>query len=253
MRSLFLILLALLLPPLALAVPVRPNLTVLVDANLMVPAARLGRAYTKMNHTPLTMVVKNAAEAEDEIGQGLEAHVVLTANPELIEHLTEQGLTDVSSTRAVARTQLALVASKGLEVPVQGLSFAAILDATPGVPIYLDAPQSDAGSRARALMHGFAFSTPLTERAEVQESHEALLLALHDMPGLGLMLAADAVGQPDVTVLSVLPDSLSKPVRYHVLVLASESMNDARQFAQFLASPEAQRIFEASGFQGVGN
>lgn len=233
----------------------KANLTILIDANLMLPVAKIARLYAKTGHTPLTLVVKNSAEVQEEIGQGLEAHVVLTANTELIDQLAEQGLTDVSSSRAVARTQLALVASNQLEnreVLVKHLSFAATLYATPDVPVYLDAPLSDANERAQALMQGYPFSPQLGARARPSVSHAILLASLAQDPGLALMLATDAVGQPGLTVLNVLPDSLSKPVQYTVVVLASESMNEARQFAQFLTTPPAQAIFSQFGFQPPG-
>jgi ABC-type molybdate transport system substrate-binding protein len=76
-----------------------------------------------------------------------------------------------------------------------------------------------------------------------------LLQALRTAPALGLMLANNAFNQPDITLLSVLPETLSPPVAYHAEVLASDAMPEARDFIAYLRSPEAQMIFHDFGFQ----
>ncbi len=230
----------------------KPNLTILADENLMLPAAQFARAYAKTNGTPLTVVLKNAANAESQILQGLEAHLLLTSNHTMIGHLADQGLTDVSSTKPIARTQLALVAAHDLSkegVLAKRISFAALLNATPNMPVYVNDPATPEGSRAATLMKGFEFSDTLATRAVVKSSREEVLDSVREGNGLGLMLAADAVSEPDITVISLLPESISTPVTYEVVVLASESMGDARQLATFLQSPKAQEIFAHFGFQ----
>ena len=66
------------------------NLTILTDEDMMLPLAQLARAYSLETKTPLTIVMKNAEDAEAQIEQGLEAHVIITANYPLIQQLTDQ-------------------------------------------------------------------------------------------------------------------------------------------------------------------
>lgn len=230
----------------------KPNLTILVDSNLMLPAAQLARAYATSNNTPLTIVLKNGTEAETQIMQGLEAHLLITSNHALIERLADQGSTDVSSTKPLARTQLALIASHDLGkegVLAKRISFAAILNATPNMPVYINDFNTPEGQRAAAMLTGYEFSPTLAARAVVKPSHDEVLDSVREGNGLGLILAADAVSEPDLTVVSVLPENISPSVTYEVVVLASESMNDARQLANFLQGPKAQEIFAHFGFQ----
>lgn len=85
------------------------NITILTDEQLIQPTLPLSRAYSKKHHTPLTSAVM-PANVEDQISQGLEAHILLTADKTLLERLTTRGVTDVSATHSFAQTRLALVA-----------------------------------------------------------------------------------------------------------------------------------------------
>ncbi|MES2985040.1 MAG: substrate-binding domain-containing protein [Pseudomonadota bacterium] len=229
----------------------KPNLTILADESLMLPLAHIARAYADNDKTPLTIILKNATEAENQIEQGLEAHVMLTENHPLVERLAAQGLTDVSSTRAFARTQLALVTTNEMskQFVAKRISFAATIYTTPGLPVFINAPGTAEGARAKLLLKGYEFSEALSSRAQVETSHEEILEAVRDGQGLGLILAADAVAQPDIAVLSLLPAEVSAPVTYEAVVLASESMGDAKGFTTFLASRQAQDILAHYGFQ----
>lgn len=257
MRAL-LTLLALLLPVLAQAqmapdhTASKPNLTILVDDGLLLPMSQLARQYTLESHTPLTLVVKDGPMAANQIGQGLEAHVLITANQALVDGLVAQGLTDVTSRHAIATTPLALVAPPALNrqgLVARHISFAAILLATPQLPIYLLKPPAPEGEMAASLRQGYEFSDTLNSRAVELAGRSEMLAALNEKPGLALMLASDAISTPQLTILSALPASVQTPLPFDSVVLASESMQDARQFNDFLTSRAAQEILGHFGFQ----
>jgi len=230
----------------------KANLTILTDENMLLPLAPLARLYASQSSTPLTIVVKNAETAEKQIEQGLEAHVIITANTGLMDRLIEQGLTDVSSRRTLARTQLALVTTRDLSQQMeiaQRISFASILAATPNMPVFTNDPATLEGSLAKALLTGHSFSEMLSPRLSAKATHEDVVTALRDEDSLGLILAADAIAEPDVRVLSLLPESVSAPVSFEAAVLGSESMNEARHFTNFLLTRSAQQVFKDFGYQ----
>lgn len=230
----------------------KPNLTILVDENLLLPTTLLARHYASLTNTPLTVVAKNITEAERQIEQGLEAHILLTANQSQIARLAGQGLMDVSSTRSFAGTQLALVATKEFDkkdVVAKRISFAALIAATPELPVFINEATTPEGARAAALLRGNGFSEALAARVQVKASRPEVLAAMRETSGLGLLLAADAIGQPDITVISVLSPELAPVVTYDAVVLASESMPDAREFTGFLQSRSARKIFSHFGLQ----
>jgi len=91
-----------------------PNLTILADEGMLLPLAQISRLYAHESQTPLTIIRLDPETAQQQIEQGLEAHLVISANLPLITQLSTQGLTDVSSRKTIARTQLALVTANTL-------------------------------------------------------------------------------------------------------------------------------------------
>lgn len=228
------------------------NLTILADDDMMLPLAQLARAYSLDTKTPLTIVMKNADEVQAQIEQGLEAHIIVTANYPLMSRLTDQGLIDVSSRKPVARTQLALVTvgDLGKEATIaKRISFASMVYATPEMPIYIDVPTTIEGARTATLLTNHEFSKVLAARAETKPSHDELIASLHDTTSLGIILAANAVMEPEVRVLSLLPDDISPPVQFDSAVLGSEAMSDAKRFNDYLSTAKARAIFAHFGYQ----
>ena len=228
------------------------NLTILADEAMLLPIARMARAYSSKTKTPLTVVALNAADAEHQIEQGIEAHLVITANAALIGRLSEQGMTDVNSRRALARTQLALVTTSDLNKQAdiaERISFASILSATPTLPIFYNEPTSMDGALAQKMRTDSEFSNILNARMASKPTLEEVIASLRDEPSLALILAADAVAEPDMRVLSLLPESISAPVTFEVVVLGSEAMSQARAFSNYLMTKDAQVIFSNLGYK----
>jgi molybdate transport system substrate-binding protein len=231
----------------------KPNLTIIADSSLILPLSELTRIYTKRTSTPLTIIRNDGGDPARQLEQGFEAHILLSSDPTLIEKLAQRGLIDVFGTQPFARTQLALVAPYRIKSKLniaKRISFAAVLLAQADLPVYVTNPTTQEGLRAQALMTTESdFSSELSARAVVQPDHEAVMDALRHADGLALMLAAEAVTEPDITIVSLLPEATSEPVRFDALVLASESMEQARDFTHFLTSDEAQAVLARYGFQ----
>lgn len=229
------------------------NLTVLANPSLMLVMAELARDYSTQTGTPLT-VIRTSADPAQQIEQGFEAHILLSPDPTLVERLAQRGQIDVFGTQTFASTQLALVAPyrmKNRLALAKRISFAALLFSQPDLPIFVNDSTSTSGLRAQALMTGREFSHELATRAVVKPSLEDIIDALSTQDAFALMLASSAVTEPDVTILSLLPETTSEPVRYDAVVLASESMEQARGFTKFLRSPEAQAVLVRYGFQPI--
>lgn len=230
----------------------RANLTILADESLMLPLARLTRDYATRTRTPVTVVTKNSEDAEKQIEQGLEAHVIITANYPLLNRLTEQGLTDVSSRHPIARTGLALVSTNEVKKTLniaERFSFAAILKATGDAPIFANDPAMLDGARVEMLKKNADFSETLNTRLVSKATAEDVITALRDEGGVALLLATASIKEPDIALLSILPEDISPSVTYDAVVLGSELMDEAKDFTSYLGSREAQLILSRFGYQ----
>lgn len=230
------------------------NLTILADRSLVLVLSELARTYSTKTNTPLTVIRSMDADPAQQLEQGFEAHILLSADPTLIERLAQRGLIDVFGTQSFASTQLALAAPYRMKSRLgiaKRISFAALLFSQPNLPIYVNDSTSISGLRAQSLMVGREFSHELASRAKVKQNLDEIVEALSKEDGFALILASNAVAEPELTILSLLPESTSEPVRYDAVVLASESMDQARGFTKFLRSNEAQAILQRYGFQPI--
>lgn len=96
------------------------NLTVLTDSALMLPLTELAREYARTHHASVTVVVMEGQDIAQQIGQGLDANLIVTADQPLLEALNARGLVDVFGKRTIARKydtqyRAVLVASEALE------------------------------------------------------------------------------------------------------------------------------------------
>lgn len=255
MKRFFLLLLMVTALPVMAATEAKPpapsNLTLIADESLLQALAPITRRYATVTHTPLTIVLKNSEGTATQIEQGLEAHVLITADQTLLRRVNEQGLMDVNSRRVVAQTPLVLVTGSGISKSAslaKRISFAATLYATPDQPVYADGPMSLDGAAVSKLLSGYEFSEVLAKRLQVKPSHADVVDALRDGPGLGLMLAADALLERDLRALAVVPEEISPPVRYEAVVLGSELMPASKKFVDYLNSREAAQIFAKYGY-----
>lgn len=229
------------------------NLTVLADPGLVLVMAELARDYSTSTGTPLT-VIRTDSDPAQQIEQGFEAHILLSPDPTLVERLAQRGLIDVFGTHTFASTQLALVAPNRMQSKLalaKRISFAALLFSQPDLPIFVNDPTTVGGLRAQSLMAGREFSHELATRAVVKPSLEAMIAAMAKEDSFALMLASNAVTEPELTILSPLPESTSEPARYDAVVLASDAMEQARGFTKYLRSPEAQAVLIRYGFQPI--
>lgn len=230
----------------------KANLTIIADSSLMLPMADISRIYAQKTGTPLTVVREESSDPSRQIEQGFDAHILLSADPTLVERLAQRGLIDVFGTQSFARTQLALIAPTRMKAKLsltQHISFAAMLFSQPDLPIYINAITTPGGLRAQALMEGREFSHELSTRAVIKTDRREVYDTLRKNDGFALVLASAAVAEPGISILSLLPENTSEAIRYDAVVLASDSMEQSRAFTEFLRSDEAQAIFSHYGFQ----
>lgn len=239
----------------SIAAPVaddQENLTVLADQSLAMPLAALARDYTYRHGAAMNIVLLGAQDTAQQIAQGLDADILITADRQLRDSLSERGLVDVYANHEIAETQLALVAPNEVARAskfAKHISFAAILYSQPNQPIYVTDKTHIAGDRAHRLMQTEAYSANLQARTLSLPTPQALLDQLHEKPGFALMLATDALRDPSLSILTLIPEDVVVPVTYQASLVAGTQVETARDFLSYLASPEAQATLRHYGFR----
>lgn len=227
------------------------NLTVIIDPALQLPMQELARRYATKEHIAITLVSSEEKDPETLIGEGMEAHVLISANKELSATLQLRGMMDVFAQNPLVRTELAMVRRKAGSGSLSGQWTLANIFLTEGnhLPTFLlDPSRYIEGSRSIAALN--ANEAPVDSRVTIGSKRE-LIERVKAEDSAGILLATDALQDPGLTVVSILPESQYEPVVFMALVLASESMPEARALVKFLSREDAAKTFTQYGFKPV--
>jgi molybdate transport system substrate-binding protein len=236
--------------PMAFAAPRElTNLTIITDPSLMLPIGELVRDYSTKHHVAVTLVSSEEKDPETLIGEGMEAHVLISADTELTKTLQLRGLVDVFIQNPLVRTDLTLVRRKIDNGSLSGQWTLANLFLNEGnaVPIFLlDPAHYMEGSRSIAVLN--TNEVALDSRIVINWKRE-LIARLKAEDSAGILLASDALIDPDLQVVSILPAAQYEPIVFSALTLASEAMPEARKLVKFLNSTRAEATFSHYGFK----
>lgn len=230
------------------AAPAAVNITVLLDERLMLAGSDLARLYAQQEGRSLTIARTQPDRLAEAVGQGLEAHLIITADDALIRQLKAQGLVDIASIQALVETPVALVTTQRLNAQqsfAQYISVAALLYATPALPLYFP---TDMSAHTMELVKALEFPDRLRDRLQEKPTSAEVIEMLEKYDGIALLPVSDMKLYPRLALLQQLPVHLMPPLRYHVMVLASEYSSQAHQLIKFLRSAPAQEKLAAFGF-----
>jgi|GEM_PF-4626905 len=224
------------------------NITVIADPALMMPLSELVRQYSTKHEVSVTLVSSEEKDPETLIGEGMEAHVLISANQELTATLQLRGLIDVFAQNPLVHTDLALVRRRAGTSDFGQWTLASLFyhDGNEMPVLILDPKQYIEGARSIAALN--ANNVSIDNRI-VMNSKKEMIAQLKREDSIGIMLATDALLDPELNVVSVLPASQYEPVMFMALVLASESMPEARQLVKFLTDDGSEKIFTHYGFK----
>ncbi|MBN8543447.1 MAG: substrate-binding domain-containing protein [Alphaproteobacteria bacterium] len=225
------------------------NLTIIADPSLILPLSELVRDYSVQKRVAITLVSSEEKDPETLIGEGMEAHVLISADTELTTQLQLRGQVDVFAQSPLVRTELVMARRKEDSGSLRGQWTLANLFLNQGsaIPILLLNPAHYIeGSRSIAALN--ASEASLESRVMLDKKSE-LISRLKNEESAGILLGPDVLLDPELTVVSVIPETQYEPIVFMALTLASESMPKARQLVKFLQSDAAASTFAHYGFK----
>ena len=87
--------------------------------------------------------------------------------------------------------------------------------------------------------------------AEAENVRAALALVARGEAPLGIVYRTDAASEPKVKIVGTFPGDSHPPIVYPAALVASSKNTKAEALLRYLASPEAQAIFEKHGFTAL--
>lgn len=189
-----------------------------------------------------------------QVEAGAPADLVLLASVEWMDYLEERDLLRGGTRRDFLGNRLVLVRHGAGAAPVEiGTAFdlgGLLGDGHLAMALVEAVPAGIYGREAlTALGLWDAVEGSVAQAADVRG---ALALVASGEAALGIVYATDAVAEPGVSVVGVLPETSHGPIVYPAAVTAASAHPEAEAFAAFLGSEPAQAVFEQAGFAVLG-
>lgn len=206
----------------------------------------IGEAFENETGVHATISAASSSALAQQIEQGAEADIYVSANRRWVAYLEDQGL--ASQSRAIARNRLVLIVPRDTELTcnspedLQEEAFRSIAIGQPdSVPAGVYAKQ--------ALMHLQLWETLARKMVAANNVRTALAFVENGAAEAGVVYATDALASQKVRVAAVFPESATPPIDYFAAQPATaRNRKGAEQFLAFLNTPIARTIFERHGF-----
>ncbi|WP_372580607.1 molybdate ABC transporter substrate-binding protein [Ruegeria hyattellae] len=225
--------------------PVRAAEPVLVFAAVSLKSAldEVAAQYEAETGNNVALSYAGSSALARQIEAGAPADVFLSANPDWVDRLVDQGLVRRRDVVPLLSNRLALVA------PAQDGSAAgidALPDALAGGRLAMALVDAvPAGIYGKQALDTLGLWPAVREHVAQTDNVSAALrlVALGEAP-LGVVYATDAQAEPRVRLVSLFPEESHDPILYPVAWLGAGGQG----FFDYLQSPEAAAVFSRNGF-----
>lgn len=226
------------------------DVVVFAAASLKTALDEIKAGWSRDTGTGVTVSYGGSNALARQIEQGAPADLFLSADLDWMDWAQGKGLVRAGSRVALLGNRLVLVAPKGRAAALDlrpGLDLAAALE---GGRLAIANPDAvPAGKYARAALKRLGAWEAVEDRtAPAENVRAALLLVARGEAPLGIVYKSDALAEPRVTVVGILPQDSHPPIVYPAALTAASTNPDADAFLRHLRSGAARAVFEKQGF-----
>ncbi len=225
------------------------NITVSAAASMKDAIAEVAEIY-KESHPEITLTVNlgGSGTLAQQIEQGAEVDVFLSASKKQMNGLVDKGLIASDQTMDLLGNKLLLVAPKATKLSIKTLDD---LQQAEVKSIAVGEPKSvPAGQYAVEALENLKLMDQVASKMIYgKDVKEVLMWVETGNVDAGIVYATDAKMSTEVQILAEVPTDSHSPIVYPVgLVKASKHTEATQVFIDYLNSNEAKAIFEKYGF-----
>jgi molybdate transport system substrate-binding protein len=233
------------LPGLAQA---QATLTVFAAASLTDSMKAVADVYQAKTGTKVTLSFGGSNTLAQQIDQGAQADLFLSADTDWMDFLQKNGRIDNATRRNLLGNRLVLIGGdkgKPLTIAPHFALAAALGD---GKLALADPNSVPAGKYGKAALTALGVWDSVADKVAPAENVRVALeyVARGESP-YGIVYETDAKVDPAVHVAGIFPESSHPPIVYPVALTKSAGAQ-AKDFLAFLSGPDARAIFQKSGF-----
>jgi len=226
------------------------SLTVYAAASTVSAMKPIEKLWSETGKRNLRVVYGSSGALARQISAGAPAHVYFSANRIWVDYLVDEKLARPESRKTVMENRLALIAPAS----AKGISIASLARDVPrllkdGGRLAMGDPRHvPAGHYAKEALTSLGiWSAVAATTARTRNVRLALALVQRGEVPLSIVYRTDALGDPLVRILDILPGDLHSPVEYQVVGTATRHP-DSDAFLAFLTSDDALALYRAAGF-----
>ncbi len=236
-----------------------PTLTVFAAASTADVITQAAAGFEAARHVRVVTSFAGSSDLARQIKGGAPADVFLSADEKWMDELEKGGALAPGSRRDLLGNELVLIApakapfearaERGFDLPGAMAARAGARPGDTGRIALADPSHVPAGRYARqALEHLGWWGSVEPMVVPAADVRAALRLVEMGEAAAGIVYATDARASKKVVVVLTIPADAHEPIRYPIALTARASP-EARQFLEYLASPEGEAIFERAGFR----
>lgn len=212
----------------------------------------IGDLYMARNLGLIKPSFASSSTLAKQIASGAPADVFLSANPKWMDFLEEKNLLFQETRFDLLGNRIVLISpadsALGQIDVAPGFSLADLLGKD-GRLSTGDPDHVPAGMYGKEALQNLGVWDQVKDRlAPMKDVRAALVLVERGEAPLGLVYATDAAVSKKVRVVGTFPADSHPPIVYPLAAVSGGKTSEARQFMDFLKSPEARAVFEKYGF-----
>ena len=228
------------------------NLTVFSEPNMAVALSKIARLFSQKNNVIVSINFSSSFDLINEIDLGAPANVFVSAHPQIIENLRQKGVVDVYNVAYIASDELVLSTSKlNNHFPIKLLKkninledSLRILDENK-LSLIVDHDGVSSGIYSKEIIQNLSLGN-LKIFNKLPEDKSSLIRDIeNNKEAYGLLFRSQLQKNSNLRILATQKD---KNIFYQALVIAGDNMDVAREFLNFLKTPNSKNILRNSGF-----
>jgi molybdate transport system substrate-binding protein len=226
------------------------EVTVFAAASLKNALDDAAKAYEAKTGDKVVIDYAASSALAKQIESGAAGDVYVSADLDWMDYLEKKNLIDAASRKTLLGNTLVLIAPKGSTVSLPIEKNFPLLEALgpDGKLAMANVNAVPAGKYGKAaLTYLGVWEAVAPSVAQAQNVRAALALVALGEARLGIVYGTDAHAEPAVRVVGTFPEESHPKIEYPVALLA-KAKPGAREFLDFILSPEAAPKFEAQGF-----
>ena len=230
------------------------SLTIFAEPNLASALTEISRLYSKESAVVVSIELGSASDMINRIEEGEDSDLFISAHKTWIDDLKQKGLVDIYNINHITDDTLVLVTStNNKKIPktlkVKGLKFNEALSILNKnrFDLVVDHSSSSLGQHSDHLVDDKKFRSIRLYKKLPEDRSSAADLIRKNPNIYSVMLGSQINGNDNFQAISTLKN---REIFYEALVVAGDSMENAREFSNFLKNDRSQKIFRKNGFVG---